>query len=24
MEKLFQFWERHLSVQIAYLIKKGF
>ena len=24
MEKLFKFWERHLSVQIAYLIKKGF
>jgi hypothetical protein len=22
--KLFQFLERHLSVQIAYLIKKGF
>jgi len=24
MEKLFKFWERYLSVQIAYLIKKGF
>ena len=24
MEKLFKFWERHLSVQIVYLIKKGF
>jgi hypothetical protein len=24
IEKLFQFWERHLSVQIAYLIEKGF
>ena len=24
MEKLFKFWERHLSVQIACLIKKGF
>jgi len=24
MKKLFKFWERHLSVQIAYLIKKGF
>jgi len=24
MEKLFKFWDRHLSVQIAYLIKKGF
>ena len=24
MEKLFKFWERHLSVQIAYLIEKGF
>jgi hypothetical protein len=24
MEKLFKFRERHLSVQIAYLIKKGF
>jgi len=24
MEKLFKFWEYHLSVQIAYLIKKGF
>ena len=24
MEKPFKFWERHLSVQIAYLIKKGF
>ena len=24
MEKLFKFWERRLSVQIAYLIKKGF
>jgi hypothetical protein len=24
IEKLFQFWEHHLSVQIAYLIKKGF
>jgi hypothetical protein len=24
MEQLFNFWDRHLSVQIAYLIKKGF
>jgi hypothetical protein len=24
MEKLFKLWECHLSVQIAYLIKKGF
>ena len=24
MERLFKFWERHLSVQIAYLIEKGF
>jgi hypothetical protein len=24
MKKLFKFWEPHLSVQIAYLIKKGF
>jgi hypothetical protein len=24
MEKLFKFRERHLSVQIAHLIKKGF
>jgi hypothetical protein len=24
IENLFQFWERHLSVQIAYLIEKGF
>jgi hypothetical protein len=24
MEKLFKFWKRHLSVQIAYLIEKGF
>ena len=24
MEKLFKFWERHLSVQIAHLVKKGF
>ena len=24
MEKLFKFWDHHLSVQIAYLIKKGF
>jgi hypothetical protein len=24
MEKLFKFWERHLSVQIVCLIKKGF
>jgi len=24
IEKLFKFWERHLSIQIAYLIKKGF
>jgi uncharacterized membrane protein len=24
MEKLFKLWERHLSVQIAYLIEKGF
>jgi len=24
MEQLFKFWDRHLSVQIAYLIKKGF
>jgi hypothetical protein len=24
MERLFKFWERHFSVQIAYLIKKGF
>jgi hypothetical protein len=24
MKKLFKFWERYLSVQIAYLIKKGF
>jgi len=24
MEKLFKFWDRHLSVQIAYLIKKSF
>ena len=24
MEQLFHFWDRHLSVQIAYLIKKGF
>jgi hypothetical protein len=23
-KKLFKFWDRHLSVQIAYLIKKGF
>ena len=23
MEKLFKFWECHLSVQITYLIKKG-
>jgi hypothetical protein len=24
MEKLFKFWERHLWVQIAYLIKNDF
>jgi len=24
MKRLFKLWERHLSVQIAYLIKKGF
>jgi len=24
MKQLFKFWDRHLSVQIAYLIKKGF
>jgi len=24
MEKLFKLWERYLSVQIAYLIEKGF
>jgi hypothetical protein len=24
MEKLFQFWDCYLSVQIAYLIKRGF
>jgi len=24
IEKLFKLWERHLSVQIAYLIEKGF
>jgi hypothetical protein len=24
IEKLFKFWERHLSVEIAYLIEKGF
>jgi hypothetical protein len=24
MEKLFKLWEHHLSVQIAYLIEKGF
>jgi hypothetical protein len=24
IEKLFQFWERHLSIQIAYLIEKSF
>jgi len=24
IKKLFQFWEHHLLVQIAYLIKKGF
>jgi len=24
MKKLFKLWERHLSVQIAYLIEKGF
>jgi len=24
IEKLFPFWERHLSVQFAYLIEKGF
>jgi hypothetical protein len=24
MERLFKFWERHFSVQIAYLIKNGF
>jgi len=24
IKKLFKFWERHLSVQIAYLIKKGY
>jgi len=24
IEKLFKFWDHHLSVQIAYLIKKGF
>jgi hypothetical protein len=23
MEKLFKFWERHLSVEIAYLTNKG-
>jgi hypothetical protein len=24
MEKLFKFWEHHLSIQIICLIKKGF
>ena len=24
MEKLFKFWDHHLSIQIAYLIRKGF
>jgi hypothetical protein len=24
IEQLFKFWDRHLLVQIAYLIKKGF
>jgi hypothetical protein len=24
MKRLFKLWERHLSVQVAYLIKKGF